>query len=423
MTPWLLAVLMAVAGLLFVLPPWLRRGAPTGRSAQPDRAATLKALHRSRRAELAADAEQGLLGPDDLAAAEQELDSTLLRELDALQDAVVTERSAEGPAWPVALLLAGVALAGSLALYARLGEPQAPLLADAQALLELEATDTAELRRWYEVLSDRVARRPQDAKSRYLLGHVALKQQRYSAAADAFAAAARAHGRSDPNIELYLLQARFLAADGRLDEPTRQLAERLIQQRPGMPALYEVLVIDAFNRQDFKGAVTVLNRALAQQLGPAQRASFQSALAQARTRLGLPGAADTVPTPGAAGGGERAAAAGPAIDVTIKGLAAVPAERTLFVIARPPGGGMPYAVVRRPGPDFPDQVRLDDLVSMNPAAPLSTAPAVEVIVRASVTGTATRSPDDWQWSSPTLSFADGQTRHALVAELAPPEAG
>ena len=106
--------------------------------------------------------------------------------------------------------------------------------------------------------------------------------------------------------------------------------------------------------------------------------------------------------------------------MTIKGLDSVPAERTLFVIARPPGGGMPYAVVRRPGPDFPAQVRLDDLVSMNPAAPLSSAPAVEVIVRASVTGTARRSPDDWQWSSKTLSFADGQRQHSLVAELSPP---
>lgn len=425
MTPWILAAIIAAGAVLFVLPPWLRQSAVRGNTT--GRIDTLKLLHRSRREELQADAERGVLAQEDLAPALAELDATLLREVDALNaqaEDLAPPNAAASAARP---LLTGLAMtvaviAGTLWLYGLLGEPQAPELAQAADLLQLEESDTAALRDWQDVLSDRVARRPDDAKSRYLLGHVALKQRRYAAAAAAFEGAASAHGQADPNIELYLLQARFLAADGKLDADTRALAERLIAQRPGMAALYEVLAIDAFNRADFAAAVSVLNRALAQPLPAAQRASFQAGLAQARSRLGLP--AQVEPGPSVAGTqeapGATPAAAGPAIDVTIKGLASVPAERTLFVIARPPGGGMPYAVVRRPGPDFPAQVRLDDLVSMNPAAPLSSAPAVEVIVRASVTGTARRSPDDWQWSSETLSFADGQRQHSLVAELRPP---
>lgn len=392
---WVLA--FALGGLLFVVPPLLWRARQDGASGVDDRAATLRQLYLSRREEMTREAAEGQLARQDLDSALQELDASFLRDNDTV--AQTSADSGSSRRVGLALVLGALTVAVPLYLYTALGEPDAAQLVNAQSLMELSETDTEQLRQWQDVLADRVARQPQDAKSQFLLGHVALKQRRYQAAADAFGAAHQAHGQGDINIDLYWLQARFLAAKGNLDEQSRGIADQLLAMNPNLPAVYEVLAIDAFNRNAFEEAVTILNRALGMPMDVAQRASFAAGLAQARARLG--------------------AAEGPAIDVTIEGLDAVPPGRTLFVIARPPGGGMPYAVVRRPGPDFPAQVRLDDAVSMNPAAPLSTAPAVEIVVRASATGNAMRGPDDWQWSSNTLRFSE-QQQHAVVATLAAP---
>ena len=64
---------------------------------------------------------------------------------------------------------------------------------------------------------------------------------------------------------------------------------------------------------------------------------------------------------------------------------------------------MPYAVVRYPSHVFPQEVRLDDLVTMNESVKLSEAPAFEVVVRVSRTGTAMAQAGDWQWLSEPIT--------------------
>ena len=110
----------------------------------------------------------------------------------------------------------------------------------------------------------------------------------------------------------------------------------------------------------------------------------------------------------------------PSIDIQLNAAQPPPAEATLFVIARPPGGGMPFAVVRRPAAPLPEAVRLDDAVSMNPAAPLSAAAEVEVVARISLTGAATPHPGDWQWRSEPLSLTAAAEPVQLAAQLRPP---
>jgi cytochrome c-type biogenesis protein CcmH len=81
---------------------------------------------------------------------------------------------------------------------------------------------------------------------------------------------------------------------------------------------------------------------------------------------------------------------------------------------------MPVAVVRRPAQTIPRTVRLDDLVSMNPAAALSSRESVEVVVRISRAGTAMAHPGDWEWHSQTIDLG-GQTEPLkLIAQLSPP---
>ena len=95
----------------------------------------------------------------------------------------------------------------------------------------------------------------------------------------------------------------------------------------------------------------------------------------------------------------------------------------MFVIARPPGGGMPYAVVRRPARLLPLDVTLDDTVSMSPARPLSGAEAFEVVVRLSRSGTAAPAPGDWEWRSDVLRTGELGSAAELDARLRPPAVG
>jgi cytochrome c-type biogenesis protein CcmH len=254
---------------------------------------------------------------------------------------------------------------------------------------------------WEGRLADRVSARPGDSQSWYLLGHARLQLAEYQRAAEAFAMAHALHG-VDPSIDAYWLQARYLAADGVIDEGTRGIAGRLLQSTPNHPMVLEMFSIDAFRRGDFREAVEYLNRALAGNLNPTQRATLSAGLKQARAQLG-----DLLPS----------------LDVAVSAAADAPPGATLFVIARPPGGGMPYAVVRRPAAQLPASIRLDDAVSMNPAQALSLASQVEVVVRLSRSGSAMAQPGDWEWRSATVDIPSLEAPLQLEALLLAPAPG
>lgn len=295
------------------------------------------------------------------------------------------------------MVAAGIPLL-ALLLYQQVGEPDAELLGGAAVVLELDPEhDRLELDRWRVRLAERLRRAPGDAQTQYLLGRVYLKDGEYARAAESFASAHAIVG-DDPNIDLVWLQASFLAAGGRLDETAKGIAERVLAQEPNLVMVLEILAIDAYRGGDYRNAVGLFNRALGNAVEPGQRVALELFLKQARSMLG-----DLAPS----------------IDVEITAPQAPPASATLFVIARPVGGGMPFAVVRRAAAPLPSRVRLDDAVSMNPALPLSAAKEIEVVARISLTGAAVSHPGDWEWRSQPLPVADAGTV-TLTAELRSP---
>ena len=414
---WLWAALLALVAAAFAAAPFFLGG-----RSGIERAATLRALYRQRLDELHDETRAGLLEASERQAMETELGRTLLSEFDAEalsspqtgvrlmpkekpgRDAAVSTSSMKAPAaktsrsW--AWLVAGIAAPlAAVVLYWSIGEPDAPMLSGASDVLRLDpAEDRIELDRWRALLGHRVQRREDDAGSWFLLGRIYLTDEDYAAAAAAFE---RAHALTgeDPALDLYWLQARYLAAGGRLDEGAVAIAERILAQTPNQPMVLELLGLEAFRRADYREAVALFNRALANPLDPVPRRLLTTGFTEARARLG-----DLLP----------------AVDVSVTAKAPTPEGATLFVIARPPGGGMPYAVLRRPASQLPDTFRLDDAVSMNPAAPLSMAEQVEVVVRISRAGTATAHPGDWQWRSKPLAVANAEAPIALQAELKPP---
>jgi len=324
----------------------------------------------------------------------EELNRSLLDDY-AEEERIGGERIAPWSALFAALCL----VAGSLGVYTLIGDPAADNLRGAERLLQLDAeADRQALLEWQSQLQRRVESRAGDAKSWYLLGHTHLKLGDYQAAAEDFARAHAVHG-DDPSIDVYWLQARYLAGGGVIDATSRSIAERLLAQDPNHLLVLEMYAIDAFRSGEVKAAVGYLDRALSRALDAGQRASLRAGMAEARRQLGN---------------------LNPSVDVDVRVADPVPRGATLFVIARPVGGGMPYAVVRRPALDFPLSIRLDDAVSMNPAQPLSAAGEVEIAVRLSLGGTPLAQPGDWEWQSQPIGLEDLDAPVVLEAQLTPP---
>ena len=237
---WLWAALLALVAAAFAAAPFFLGG-----RSGIERAATLRALYRQRLDELDDEARAGLLEASERQAMETELGRTLLSEFDAEEPAAKTSGSW---AWLVAGIAAPLA---AVVLYWSIGEPDASMLSGASDVLRLDpAEDRIELDRWRALLGHRVQRREDDAGSWFLLGRIYLTDEDYAAAAAAFERAHTLTG-EDPALDLYWLQARYLAAGGRLDEGAAAIAERILAQTPNQPMVLELLGLEAFRRGDY----------------------------------------------------------------------------------------------------------------------------------------------------------------------------
>lgn len=386
-------VIAVLAALLFLLPP--RR-----QLSLQDRQRILTELYHQRQLELGKEIELG--GADEGTASElrHELDAALLDDVALLGNVAPGDQS---PAevigkvrWPSYVLAVFLPLLAGF-IYLQVGDPTADALVGARSVLTLADEDPA-LEKWLDVLEARVDARPEDAESRYLYGHVLLKQQRYARAAEAFASAHELVG-DDVAIESYWLQARYLAANGEVDAQSVKIAERILERDPGNVPVLQLLSVHHAREGDFKASLQLLNRALGVVRDDDSRATLLSFMEQIRVHV---------------------PAELPAIEVKVQSAAGAPAQATVFVIARPVGGGVPFAVERRPVTMLPFQVRLDDLASMNPANLLSAAQQVEVVVRLSLSGQPAAAPGDWEWRSDPVQIAGMQQLAQLEAFLSPP---
>ena len=425
---------LALLALFFVMAPAFLRSAPkAGRQSLEQAEASSRAWYEERLRAV----EQETLDEEDKTQLAEELAAVLLAEYPDAKGKVVGKNdeipparsgSPNGSSKPGAmaerlpcgsqqaattLFLCGALLvAAALGVYAQLGSYGASKIQGAQAILSLSAEDdAAELQSWQMVLNAWLADRPDDAPSWYLLGHAHLKLGDFGQAERAFAQA-HAFAKSDVLVKLYWLQARYLSQQGVLDAVSKQLAQEILAANPNNQQVLEMLAVAAIGEGDAATAITMLNRTLNTLQQPDRVRATVDAIKALRMSDGLPGSAFTVQ-----------------VEVSIaEGLRANP-DDTVFVVARPVGGGMPYAVVRRPSWSLPFTVVLDDLVSMSPDRPMSQAETVEILVRLSATGTAEAASGDWRWLSEPISLNrssdanDALSVQNLNAILSPPRPG
>jgi cytochrome c-type biogenesis protein CcmH len=284
------------------------------------------------------------------------------------------------------LLASGAVLVVSATLiYNHLGNHRLPEIRGAEVVLELSAeTDKAEVLSWQSRLDGWLAENPEDAKSSYLLGHAFLKLGNFSGAAKSFADT-NALIDNDISVKFYWLQSRYLANRGVLDDTSKRLAEEILKVDPTNESVLEVLAIAAINEGETASAITLLNQSLAGFRDARSQATTIQAIVKLRKSL------DPKPK---------------GVSVNISAIAPVDPAATLFIVARPVGGGMPFAAVRRPAGLLPLTVRIDDLVSMSDQRKLSNAEEFEIMVRLSASGIAQAQEGDWVWRSSAFKFSD-----------------
>lgn len=407
----LIFFLLALIALLFVLAPALRlRPASEQESSAQLAAAESRSWYEQRLQEL---------GEQELDAAQK---TEIAEELAAVLLAEYPQTSPESLDVPVSpaseetagalrrpanvLLIGGVLLVlTAVAVYAQLGSFGASKIQGAQVVLALSPEqDAAELQRWQAVLGEWLGDTPQDAQSWYLLGHAHLKLGEFAQAEKAFAEAHQ-FARTDVSVKFYWLQARYLNSQGLLDTRSRQLADEILAADPNSPQVLEMLAVAAISEGDATAAVTLLNRTLNTEQRPERVRTTVDAIAALRSAATA-----------------QAGQVGVRVQVQATAEAEYDPMASVFVLARPVGGGMPFAVVRRPAWLLPFEVTLDDLVSMSAERPLSQAQVFEVLVRLSSSGVARGAEGDWQWLSSPLELADAEAAQLrLQARIAPPK--
>ncbi|MGV8822931.1 tetratricopeptide repeat protein [Methylibium petroleiphilum] len=228
--------------------------------------------------------------------------------------------------------------------------------------------------------------------------------------ADAVAAYGQAVGLQGNDARLLADYADALAIrNGRkLDGEPLALVRRSLQIDPDNVKALSLAGTEAFDRKDYSEALEHWERLA--RVGPADSEMVQQihgSIAEARELAGLPSSRGS-PSPSSSSSTGPVAATARASDTAATGTAIsgtvtlaaslagqVSPTDTVFVFARDPQGpAMPLAILRKQVKDLPLAFRLDDSLSMSPAARLSSSARVLVAARISRSGEALPQPGD-----------------------------
>ena len=235
-----------------------------------------------------------------------------------------------------------------------------------------------DLQRVVAELQQRLASRPEDVEGWKLLGRSATVLGDYPLARRAFGEAYTLTQGDDADAVVGYAESMILLDEREIDGEAARLFERALEMAPDNARALWYGGIVAYRRGDMALAQQRWIELQEHDLPDDLRQVLAERLAELERTEGKPAAkAD-------------AAATASAIDLTVgidPALAArVPANATLFVIARRGSGGPPLAVQRRPVGAWPVSLRLSDADAMLPGISLAGAGPLTLIARISLSG-------------------------------------
>lgn len=250
-------------------------------------------------------------------------------------------------------------------------------------------------------LEQELRREPNQAEGWRLLAEAYRAQGRAPDAAQAWAQAVAAQPK-DPDLLAQAAEARALAApDRRFDAAALALLHRALEMDPThQRAAWFLGVAQRQSGQPAEAAKTW--EALLARVDSTTASALRTQIDAAREEAGLAPLEHASAGEGAGMTGVRVH-----VDVAPTLRDSLPPDTAVFVLARVPGGPpMPVAVERLTLADLPADVVLDDGDSLMPTRRLSQVPRVEVLARASASGTANAASGDLE-SAPAEAALGG----------------
>ncbi len=316
---------------------------------------------------------------------------------------------------PLIAMAVVVVVALSSGLYYYNGKPD--LSSGISALTDLDDTVAN--------LAARLASNPDDLNGWKMLGRSYMTMSNFKGAVDAFERAVELESAEDAQTLVSLGEALLADTGSGVSGRIAALFENALALEPSNPQALFYGGIGAFNRQDTDLAADRWERLL--ELNPP--AEIQGVLEQRIAEWrgeALPAMAqaspptETVPPTEASaqipGPGTVVSAA---ISLTDAAVAALPAEATVFVIARDPTQPVPpIAVARRRLSELATAIELGDRESMVPGRELSGFAEFELLARVSLSGQPNAQSGDW-FGTAIVKPAESNTIELLIDQQVP----
>lgn len=287
----LIAVAMATAAVVWVLPPLLRhRSAADGVA----RAASNLAVYRDQLAGLDADLRSGTLSAAQYEQAKLEIERRVLDE--AGGEGIPTPQAARNGRWTAVVLAATIPLCAA-SLYWLLGSPEAVLPQRAGVAGGTPGLAAHEIEAMVAKLAARLEQNPDDANGWMMLARSYAAMQRFP---EAIAAYAKATALVKDDADLLADYADLLAtsASRNLEGRPLELVMQALKLDPNQWKALALAGTAAFDRKDYKVAVAYWEK-LVQRLPPESqfRQSLTASIDEARQLGGIKSGAAPAPLP------------------------------------------------------------------------------------------------------------------------------
>jgi len=353
-------------------------------------------LYHEHKAEIEADFEQGKIDEENYQYLSQELDKSLLQDVQENQQRQeVFEEKSLSVAWPIAIsvfvLVFSFALYGKIGAFEQLSQPQ-QVSAQAQMAQEEMARQQETLNR-VNGLKQQVANEPQNADAWYSLGQALVGVGDFTGALAAFEKVEEIDG-AHADIFGAMAQASYYRDNQQITPQVQGFIDKALALDGQDPSTNILLGMHAFMGQDYAKAVKHWQGVIDSGRSNVNTQALQEALNEAKSRLSLTGEVppqsdDTV--------------TGPQLTLNVSIGDDVMAEliqeddKSVFIYAIASNGPrMPLAAVKVLASDLPATILLNDSQAMTPQMKLSMFEQVDVFAVISQDGNVGIKPGDYQ---------------------------
>ncbi|NAZ69568.1 c-type cytochrome biogenesis protein CcmI [Vibrio toranzoniae] len=395
---WISTIILSLAAIFLIVLPFINKKANNDEMLRDE---LNKAFYKDRLVELEVEAEEGLV--DNQQELIADLKQSLLDDVPAQEEMKKTQISTLGVVVPSIILVVVVTYGmyfkfGALDKVQHWQEVSSNLPELSKKLMSSEggALTDDELEDLTLALRTRLHYQPKDSTGWLLLGRIALANRDAETAKDSMERAYKLEPKNE-DVQLGFAQALMLSPDEVDQNQARLILSRLIQNDYVDLRVFSLLAFDAFERQDYPGAVKYWS-IMQQMIGPqdSRYEMLSRSIESAQKKMGNAMGVDQ---------GKSVA-----VTLDISGdVNADPNSVLVVSIHKADGSPMPVAAARYPLGTFPRTVVLDDGNSMLEGQKLSSLETLMVRARLDTDGNVSTRDGDWYGESDVVELGDPVT--------------